>query len=338
MIVSARFLPTTSSRVHPNVASACAFHATIVPVESMPTKASCAVSTISRARASLSASRASAVRRSSSAMATTIEVADRDREVLLVDGPACARSPTCSAQSTPTVVLSCRSGTSSMAPMPLGDEIAVAELARARIGLRVVGRDDALALDGVEVGRERRWRCSGDPDSYRLAGAAVQADAADQRALVVELATCSAARPPGVGGDLEDAPQPFVELVAGIGVSGGELGQRIALRHQPALAGLERRFGGELLADVVEDGEDGGLALPRDEAGRREHPERLAVLALDLQPQVVGSTVAPEPVGQLNPLRGVDVVVADRQPDRRRRSGMPMISDVRALMARTVWS
>ena len=32
---------------------------------------------------------------------------------------------------------------------------------------------------------------------------------------------------------------------------------------EPALAGLERRFGGELLADVVENGEDGGLGAAR---------------------------------------------------------------------------
>ena len=98
--------------------------------------------------------------------------------------------------------------------------------------------------------------------------------------------------------------------LAGIGVSRGEARQRVALRHEPALAGLERRFGGELLADVVEDGEHGGLRLPGDEAGRREHPERLAVRALDPQPKVVRPAVAPKPVGQLNPLRGVDVVVA----------------------------
>ena len=119
----------------------------------------------------------------------------------------------------------------------------------------------------------------------------------------------------GVCGDLEDAPQPFVEPLAGIGVARGEARQGVALRHEPALAGLERRFGGELLADVVEDGEDGGLPVPGDEPGGGEHPERLAVRALDLQPKVVRSPVAPEPIGQLNPLCGVDVVVADGQAD-----------------------
>ena len=91
--------------------------------------------------------------------------------------------------------------------------------------------------------------------------------------------------------------------LAGIGIARGETRQRVALRHQPALARLERRFGRELLADVVENGEGGGLALPGDEAERGEHPERLAVRALDLQPKVVRSAVAPQPLRQLHPLR-----------------------------------
>ena len=44
-------------------------------------------------------------------------------------------------------------------------------------------------------------------------------------------------------------------------------------------------------------------------------PERLAVRPLDLQPKAVRPAVAPQPVGQLDPLRGVDVVVADGQSD-----------------------
>ena len=144
---------------------------------------------------------------------------------------------------------------------------------------------------------------------------AIQAHAPDDRALVVEPPHAQPLDVQRLGRDREDAPQPFVEPVAGIGVARGEARQRVALRHEPALAGLERRFGGQLLADVVEDGEDGGLALPRDEPGRGEHPERLAVRALDLQPKVVRSAVAPKPLRQLQPLRRVDVVVGDRQAD-----------------------
>ena len=119
MIVSASRGPSASSRVHPKVASACAFQVTIRPSESMPMNASCAVSTISRARASLSARRASAARRSSSAIATTIRLAVETAKfcssTVHVRVP-----PTCSAHSTPIIRSSWRSGTSSMAPMPCG--------------------------------------------------------------------------------------------------------------------------------------------------------------------------------------------------------------------------
>ena len=119
MRVSARLRPTASSRDQPNVRSACEFQVTMVPVESMPTNASCAVSTISRARASLSASRASAVRRSSSAIAATIRCATAMAKCC--SSSVHARSAlVCSAQSTPTDAALRRSGTSSIEKMPLG--------------------------------------------------------------------------------------------------------------------------------------------------------------------------------------------------------------------------
>ena len=40
-----------------------------------------------------------------------------------------------------------------MAPMSFRDEVGVEELARARIGPGVAGRDDAFALEGSEVVR-----------------------------------------------------------------------------------------------------------------------------------------------------------------------------------------
>lgn len=69
----------------------------------------------------------------------------------------------------------------------------------------------------------------------------------------------------GTGRDFENAPEPFVESIGGIGVSGGEARQGIALRRETALAGLERRFRRELIADVVEDGENRQFPLPFDE-------------------------------------------------------------------------
>ncbi len=121
--------------------------------------------------------------------------------------------------------------------------------------------------------------------------------------------TCRACR-----GDFKDGAQPFVEPVGGAGVLRGEAREGVALRYQPALAGPERLFGSELVADVLEDGEDGGLRLPGDKAGGGEHPARFAVLTLDSDPNVVCPTIAPEPFGQFVPA-----------PTRPRRSRLRMI-------------
>jgi hypothetical protein len=90
----------------------------MTPVESMPMKASGAVSTTRRARDSLSARRATAPRRSSSASAATIRCA-------MAMAKCCSssvqrRGLMCSAQNTPTVTPFWRSGTSSIEWMPFG--------------------------------------------------------------------------------------------------------------------------------------------------------------------------------------------------------------------------
>ena len=120
------------------------------PSESMPMKASCAVSTMSRARASLSARRASALRRSSSAMATTMRLATEIAKFCSSTVQALA-PPTCSAQSTPTVRVVVPQRHVEHRADVVRDQVAVEELAGARIGPGVVGGDDALALEGLEV-------------------------------------------------------------------------------------------------------------------------------------------------------------------------------------------
>ncbi len=100
MIVSARLRPSASSRVQPNVFSACAFQLTMWLSASMPTKASCAVSRIRWARASLCATWLSASRRRSSAIATAIRLAVETAK--FCSSTVHARGPpTCSTQNTP---------------------------------------------------------------------------------------------------------------------------------------------------------------------------------------------------------------------------------------------
>src|SRR6266705_1818411 len=64
MINSASGLPFTSSKLHPNMFSACRFQSVTRPSESMPIKASCAVSTMKRVRISLARNFSSACLRS----------------------------------------------------------------------------------------------------------------------------------------------------------------------------------------------------------------------------------------------------------------------------------
>ena len=79
---------------------------------------------------------------------------------------------------------------------------------------------------------------------------------------VVELPHAQALDVQRASGDLQNVPQPVVEPLVGIGVPRRQVGERVALRHQPPLARLERRLRRELLVDVVEDGQGGRLALP----------------------------------------------------------------------------
>ena len=153
MIVSASCRPITSSRVQPNVASACAFHETIRPSESMPMKASCAVSRIRRARASLSARFCTACRRSSSASATTMRLAS-DRAKFC--------SSTVQVRGAADVLDAQHAERSIFLPQRHVEHGAdavrrqVVILLKSRVrgsAWASVGRDDAVVADGVEVGR-----------------------------------------------------------------------------------------------------------------------------------------------------------------------------------------
>ena len=166
------------------------------------------------------------------------EVADRDAEVLLVDGPGPGAAHVLRAQDAESAVVALQRDVEHGADT-VRIEIRVTELTRTRIGSGITGGHDALAVDGVEIGREVvaiQHRSGLVP----IAGAVIQTHAANQCVLVVELPHAQSLDPQGASRDVQDAPQPILEVLAGIGVARGELGQRIALRSEPAPTGLER--------------------------------------------------------------------------------------------------
>ena len=86
------------------------------------------------------------------------------REVLLVHGPGAGAADVLGAEHADASVVVPQRHVEHGADA-VRDQVAVEELARARIGLRVVRRDHALALDGVEIGGRIAARCSTAPDS-----------------------------------------------------------------------------------------------------------------------------------------------------------------------------
>jgi hypothetical protein len=78
------------------------------------------------------------------------QVADRDAEVLLVNGPRTDASDVLGAQHAEAVIVGLERDVEHRADV-VRDEITVAKFTGARVGLRIVRRDDPLAPDGVEV-------------------------------------------------------------------------------------------------------------------------------------------------------------------------------------------
>ena len=95
----------------------------------------------------------------------------------------------------------------------------------------------------------------------------------------------------------------------GIRVARGELGERVALRHQPLFAGLQRRSASTCSVMSLKHGEDGGLAA---DVTRRDDTLAQNVSPdwpLQLEAQVLGAAVPLDLVRQPAPFRRVHVVV-----------------------------
>ena len=109
----------------------------------------------------------------------------------------------------------------------------------------IAGGDHPFALEGREIVRcvATMQHLSGVVVRTLLA---VKAKALNRFACVVEPPHAEALDLQRQRGELENAAQPIVEAFACIDVTGGQRHQRIALRHQPALAGGKGCFGGSL--------------------------------------------------------------------------------------------
>ncbi len=146
-------------------------------------------------------------------------------------------------------------------------------------------------------------------------GAAKQADAFDGGAARRKAPHAHPFDPERRGGDFENVAQPILEPVVRVGVSRGERRQGAALRGEALFAFLERPLRAQLLADVVEDRQHGGLVLPRHQPGRRPGPEGAALRMPQLEQHVIGGAAALERLGQLLAVRRVDVIVGGEEPD-----------------------
>ena len=164
MIVSARFRPSTSSRVQPNVASAWAFHAAILPAR-VDADERVVRGVDDQPRPGLALGQAG--ERAAPLLlgdGDDDEVGDRNRKVLLVDRPDSRAADVLGAEHADRRVVVAQRHVEHGADV-IRDQVGVEELARARIGPGVVGGNDALALERREV-IGSSWRCSTAPDSY----------------------------------------------------------------------------------------------------------------------------------------------------------------------------
>ena len=244
------------------------------PAVSIPMKASCAVSTISRARASLSARRAP---RLDGGRTELRGVGRPERDV--EHGADAARR-----------------------------EVAFPKIAGPRIAVGVGGRDDALLFDCRKVvGRLRARQDSAAAELGRLQ--AIETLAADALAILSQPPQRQAARIERRGGQGEDGAQALPEAALRHGVLRRQRREGAALRRQPLFAGLEGPFGLDFGGDVLEDREDGGLAAKGDAPCRRRRPERAAAGPAQLEAEVVRPALAHDLLGHPAPLVRIHVII-----------------------------
>ena len=153
MIVSDSCRPITSSRDQPNVAAACAFHAhdaavrvhaderVVRRVEHQP-RARLALGEVLHGLPAIGIGERD-----------HDEVGERQREVLLVElpGPRRRRRARCTSRPSGAILLPQRHV--EHRADAVRRQVALAELARARIAVRVGRGDDAIVADGAEIGR-----------------------------------------------------------------------------------------------------------------------------------------------------------------------------------------
>ena len=211
-------------------------------------------------------------------------------------------------------------------------QIPVGELARAGIFARVVGHDEALAFERVEVRRRGAARQHG-ARFMAPRGPRIEVGAADGRAVVVEAPHADPLGLQRLGRDLEQLGKPGLETWCAADLVRGELGERRALLGQPLLARSQRLLGDDLIGDVGETGQDCRFAAHGDERGGRTRPARPSAPGpAELQQQVVGAAIARQAFDERRTLTGIDVEVGDAPPTSPA-AGICTIADALALTA-----
>ncbi len=207
------------------------------------------------------------------------QVGERQREVLLVELPRPRPADVLDAHHAEGPILLAQRHVEHGADA-VRRQVGLAELARARIAVRVGRGDDAVVTDGIEVGRHVAL-VQPLAGGMRAGRALEQVVAAQRRTVVLEPPGADARDLERPRARLEDEPQPIVDRDRHARLTRRQLGQGLALRRQAALAVAQfllRRIRG------VEQPVDGAAELGQVAAGTAlVQPRRPAIGVEDLE-------------------------------------------------------
>ena len=267
--------------------------------------ASCAVSRISRARASLSASCAQRLAPLVVGQRDDDQVGDRDARSSARRPSRRAAPPTCSAQSTPTdvVVRAAAARRASRRCRAAEDRSSRNSRVRGSVcaSCAAMTRSRSMASKYAGASLREQRRAGFVRRRSRRYRPTQRSPASSSNRHMLRRSTCSA--PAAIS---QDAAQPIVEALAGIGVARRQRRERLALRREPPLAGLQRRFGRScslMSWNTVSTAGSPSHVISRADASTHSASARRP---LDADP-VVCTSVTLQPRGELEPFVGVHV-------------------------------
>ena len=242
------------------------------------------------------------------------QVGDREREVLLVDGPRPRFADVLDAQDADRRRLAFVQRHVQHRADSERRQIVHGHLAGCRVALGVIRDDDAVALQGREVRRRGGARQNGA--RLVLPGRIdVEVGAQDRVAAPVEFPHAGAIDAQRPGRCFEQLREPRLEARAAARLVRGQPRERGALLREPLFAGAQRLFRKHLIGDVREARQDGGLAGHRDERGRCARPVDAPTRLAEAEQDVVGAPVFRQPLDEGGPLTRVHVELGDPSSD-----------------------